>query len=65
MMQEVVMLVRLEIPEEFTKGYNDDRFADFFKRVKADCEGILCGTYEKKTLDMLLVAFQRSECIDG
>lgn len=58
------MLIRLKIPEEFKKEYNNDRFAEFFKRVKADCEGILCGTYEKETLDMLLVAFQRSERLD-
>ena len=43
------MKVIIDIPNEFTGDYIDDKFKDFFSRVVADidCKG-LCGNLKKK-----------------
>lgn len=58
-------IVQIEIPKEFLKDYDSDRFEDFFKRVVADidCTGC-CGNYEIETANMLKEAFQKSRCLE-
>lgn len=53
--------VCLKIPKAFIIDYKTDKFKDFFERVICDVEdGVLCGNYEKETLEMLKKAFEES-----
>ena len=57
------MYVTLEIPDEFAPHYLKDRFVDSLQRIKCDLAGadlVVCGRYEKETLDMLIHAFDCS-----
>lgn len=62
------MKIEIEIPKEFEKDYNFDKFEDFFMRVSYDIEKemegysnrYLCGNYEKETAEMFVKAFQNS-----
>ena len=59
------MKIEIEIPKEFEKDYNADKFEDFFMRVSYDMEkneyiNRLCGNYEKETAEMFVKAFQNS-----
>lgn len=57
------MYVTLEIPDEFAPHYLKDRFVDSLRRIKCDLAGadlVVCGRYEKETLDMLIHAFDCS-----
>ena len=59
------MKIEIEIPKEFEKDYNADKFEDFFMRVLYDMEkneyiNILCGNYEQETAQMFIKAFQNS-----
>lgn len=56
------MKVIIDIPNDFTGDYIDDRFKDFFSRVIADidCKG-MCDRYEKEIAEMFLKAFDDSE----
>lgn len=58
------MILQLEIPKEFECDYENDRFADFFRRVFADidCTG-MCGNYESETAQMMHNAFENSKPI--
>lgn len=56
------MKLVLNIPEEFESDYRTDDFNDCFQRVLADIkDGKLCGKYEKETIEMLAIAFQRAK----
>lgn len=56
------MKVVIDIPNDFTGDYIDDKFKDFFSRVIADidCKG-MCGRYEKEIAEMFLKVFDDSE----
>lgn len=58
------MIIQLEIPKEFEKGYQNDRFDEFFRRVFADIDCIgMCGNYEAETALMMADAFKESKPI--
>lgn len=60
------MKIEIEIPKEFEKDYQDNKFKEFFMRVSHDIETnkyfnrYLCGNYEKETAEMFVKAFQNS-----
>ena len=59
------MKLVVEIPEEFERDWNDDKFHDCFERVLADLGGMyrVSGRYEKETIKMLEDAFRDAkEC---
>ena len=58
------MKILIDIPEEFEIDYRTDRFSDFFDRVKADMNFIICGQYESETADILKSAFAESKLYD-
>lgn len=51
------MKITIEVPKEFEKDFTDDKFNDFFERISADLEYVVCGRYEKETLKMMHHAF--------
>ena len=56
------MRLEIEVPKEFESDYTGDKFKDFFSRVLCDIEnGVLCGKYEKETVEMLIKAFDESK----
>ncbi len=56
------MRIEIEIPKEFEKDYESDKFDEFFGRVLCDiADGTMCGRYEKETAQMLLNAFAESK----
>ena len=54
------MKVTFEIPAEYEKEWNKDRFAESFLRLRADCHA-MAGNYEMETLEMLTVAFHNAQ----
>ena len=61
------MRIEIEIPKEFEKHFNQDKFKDSFERIMADIEhslengDCLCaGRYEYETIEMLQKAFENS-----
>ena len=60
------MKIELEIPKEFERDYNVDRFKDFFGRVLYDIkDSILCSNYEREIAEMLQKAFAESKEVDN
>ncbi len=58
------MIIQLEIPKEFEKDYQKDRFDEFFRRVFADIDFTgMCGNYEAETALMMADAFKESRPI--
>ena len=62
------MRIEIEIPKEFEKHFNDDKFKDSFERIMADIKhslqngDCLCaGRYEHETIEMLENAFENSK----
>lgn len=62
------MRIEIEIPKEFEKHFNDDKFKDSFERIMADIKhslengDCLCaGRYELETIEMLENAFENSK----
>lgn len=54
------MKLIIEIPKEFEEHYNNDNFADSFKRIESDMtleEKCLSGLYELELIEMLRSAF--------
>lgn len=55
------MKVIIDIPKEFKSEYYNDKFADTFLRVLADCKTLnyegVSGNYEHETINMLGRAF--------
>lgn len=57
------MKIEIEIPKEFEKDYNSNKFEDFFYYVLLDIRTNrveLCGNYEAETAEMFVKAFQNS-----
>lgn len=61
------MRIEIEIPKEFEKHFNEDKFKDSFERIMADIKhslengDCLCaGRYEHETIEMLENAFENS-----
>lgn len=59
------MKILIDIPKAFEVdyNYNADRFAEFFKRCRADM-GTCCGNYEQETAEMMKKAFAESRLYD-
>ena len=57
------MKITINIPQEFEKHFNEDRFKDSLERIKADLNGefVFAGLYERKLLEMLIEAFKNAE----
>ena len=62
------MRIEIEIPKEFEKHFNQDKFKDSFERIMADIKhslengDCLCaGRYEHETIEMLENAFENSK----
>lgn len=61
------MKIIIDIPEKEFGVDIDDKFQDFFNRLKAEIKnhlttntGLVCGAYELETIDMFLKAFGNS-----
>lgn len=58
------MKILIEIPKEFERDFNEDKFKDFFERVRVDLDnntGVnLCGNYEREIVDMMENTFQNA-----
>ena len=54
------MKITIEIPKEFEKEWNKDRFKDSLSRLSADAN-LLAGKYEKETAEMLIEAFKEAQ----
>ena len=62
------MKITIEIPKEFERDFNQDRFGNYFGRVLADTlyhpcieNANLCGNYENETTRMFIKAFHNAE----
>ncbi len=51
------MKIEIEIPKEFEKHFNQDRFEDSLQRLSADAN-LLAGNYEQEMAMMLIGAFK-------
>lgn len=58
------MKVIIDIPKEFEKHFNNDRFEDSLKRLKADAGECMAGLYEIELCEMLIEAFKEAAVID-
>lgn len=59
------MKLMIEIPKEFEIDYKANKFSDFFGRAKVDIDdGILCGRYEKETIEMFEKAFKNATIVE-
>lgn len=60
------MKIAIEIPKEFERHFDNDKFKDSLQRIKADLndEFIFAGTYERELLDMLIESFTTAEVIE-
>ena len=65
------MKILIDIPQDFEKHFNEDRFKDSLLRLKADTnyglehESTISGIYEIELLDMLAVAFEEARIIES
>lgn len=57
------MKIQIEIPEEFTSEFNQNRFQETLERLIADAE-LVAGRYEKETAQMLIKAFKDGEIVE-
>ena len=63
------MKITIEIPKEFEKHFNEDRFKDSLERVITDVnyqikkELSISGNYEIETLEMLINAFKTAKLV--
>ena len=64
------MRIEIEIPKEFERHFNQDKFKDSLERIMADIEhslengDCLCaGRYEYETIEMLEKAFENSKML--
>lgn len=61
------MKILIDIPKEFERDYDQDKFKEFFERVIADMtsdDWLLCGLYEKEIAEMFIKAFENSKTYD-
>ena len=61
------MQIIIDIPEEEFGIDIEDKFQDFFKRIKAETKthmitgtNLVCGAYELETIEMFIQAFANS-----
>lgn len=54
------MRIEIEIPEEFKKHFEYDKFEDSLRRLILDAN-CMAGNYEKETAEMLINAFKNSK----
>lgn len=56
------MKIAIDIPKEFERHFNNDRFKDSIERLKGDA-GTFClaGKYEIELCEMLIKAFENAE----
>jgi hypothetical protein len=65
------MKILIDIPQDFEKHFNEDKFKDSLLRLKADTnyglehESTISGNYEIELLDMLVEVFEKAEIIWG
>lgn len=64
--------VVIKIPEKEFKIEIENKFQDFFKRLKAEIKGhlisgtdLVCGAYELETIEMFLNAFAKATIIEA
>ena len=64
------MMLAIEIPKEFEKHFNQDKFKDSLERIMADIEHqsdigvtLMSGNYEYETIEMLEKAFKSATII--
>lgn len=59
------MKITIDIPKEFEKDFNYDRFKNNLERVRYDCtemdDTALSWQYDLEVLDMLIEAFKNAE----
>lgn len=59
------MKVMIDIPKDFEKHFNKDRFKDSLERIKYDVNSLkqdaLSWRYDVEIIDMLMVAFKKAE----
>ena len=61
------MKITIDIPKEFEKHFNNDRFKDSLKRIITDVtdeiesDFSICGKYEIELCEMLIKAFEDAE----
>lgn len=65
------MKIAIDIPKEFEKHFNNDRFEDSLKRIEADVHDCInetaqnvpaiSGNYELELIDMIIEAFKNAE----
>lgn len=57
------MKMTIDIPQEFERHFDNDRFKDSLERIKADLndEFVFAGLYERELLEMLIKAFKNAE----
>lgn len=65
------MYLMIEIPEEFEKDFNNDKFKECFERLLADTKDrfkehniLLAGNYEIETLKMFIESFENADIVD-
>lgn len=57
------MIIILDIPNYEFDNDIKDKFQDFFHRIYADIadpESIMCGNYERETIEMFLASFKHA-----
>lgn len=64
------MKIAIDVPEKSFKYDINNKFQDFFGRLKEetrehmdDGTSLLCGTYELETIQMLMDAFRKMETV--
>ena len=61
------MKVMIDIPKDFEKHFNQDKFKDSLERIKYDVNSLeqdaLSWRYDVEIIDMLIVAFEKAEVI--
>lgn len=59
------MKIVLDIPKEFEKHFNNDKFKDSLERIKYDVNSLkqdaLSWRYDVEVIDMLMAAFEKAE----
>ena len=61
------MKIVLDIPRDFERHFNNDKFKDSLERIKADLneDFVFAGNYERELLDILIVAFEEARIIES
>lgn len=58
------MKLLIEIPKEFERHFEADRFAGSLQRLRADAH-MLAGRYERETATMLILALKHAVCVSS